>query len=531
MAYSKAPREDTYSQHTLPAWYSYNPDQGSDIFISNNSFPTGVQNGVPRSYKPSPEMDDLLSVQTRAPLNGAVIDDGNTDSMVSRGMYVWEKTSTATYYFAIVGVRVYSSTDGITWAHVNTLLTSATTPVNFTEFINSATNTKALVLVDGVEGYVYTTNAAGTKITDVDFPSPHLPYPVFLDGYLFLAKKDTGDIYNSNLNSATAWTAGDFVSSEMYPDDIKAIAKIDNYLLAIGSQGSEYFYDAANATGSPLRRVDGASLPFGTFYPNSIAVNKNILTMLANMNDGEPCLIHIESMKWKEITPSFLIQTLNENIKTESLVIADVWGYYARHNGDLHYYMNYSANSGTFMTFGYSFKHDTWFMNTIVNGGGQDNFPVTRTSFGGSAALTYVLGYINSKPFFAEWGYNTDVNGSDVITNAGFGTAGADNGVITLTINTPMLTFGTMNLKTMSRFCVNAQQMNTSTPPVATIYWDDFDGTGSADTTLTLQSTSQSMLPCVFRLGAFRKRKMSVSFAGGMMIVNGFECSINKGMN
>lgn len=31
------------------------------------------------------------------------------------------------------------------------------------------------------------------------FPTPHVPTPVFLDGYIFLSKANTADIYNSDL--------------------------------------------------------------------------------------------------------------------------------------------------------------------------------------------------------------------------------------------------------------------------------------------------------------------------------------------
>jgi len=104
---------------------------------------------------------------------------------------------------------------------------------------------------------------AGTEITSADFPTPHCPFPVFMDGYLFVAKSGTQDIYNSNLDDPALWTAGDYISAEMYPDKIVALSKNNNYIYALGSNSIEYFYDAAVATGSPLGRHDSAVQQFG----------------------------------------------------------------------------------------------------------------------------------------------------------------------------------------------------------------------------------------------------------------------------
>jgi len=288
---------------------------------------------------------DEIHAVTREPIHAYQVVNSN---LINRGCYVWEKSVGTTYYFSVNGTGVYSSTDRITWTLVNTLATTATTPVRFTEFING-TNTKTLVLVDGVEGYVFTSNAAGSKIVDADFPTPHIPFPVFLDGYLFLAKTGTGDIYNSNLEDPTAWTPGDFISSELYPDDIQALVKINNYLLVVGTQGCEYFYDAANPTASPLARYDGGSLAFGTQVPNSIASNKNVAMFIANNNDGENTITVIEDFKSREIDASFVIAALNTRLSAASnpTTAAAVRGFFFRQFGKMFYGLSFQGDVAT----------------------------------------------------------------------------------------------------------------------------------------------------------------------------------------
>ncbi len=540
MAFKRNPTNDTYSQHFIPACYTLHTDpytSGVNLTLGH-----GMRNLVPKKYKVSgAEGDDMLYAVNRPPITAAVIDVANTSGMPARGVYVWEKTTSLKYYFVVVNNRVYTSDDAITWTHVDTLLNVGSDPVGFTEFLNSATNTKSLVLVDGFEGYVYTSNAAGTKITDADFPSPHLPFPVYLDGYLFLAKPDTGDIYNSDLNSATAWTAGSFISSELYPDDMQAITKVNNYLLAIGTQGCEYFYDNANPTGSPLKRIDGANLPFGTFFPWSIASNKDTVTFLANMNDGEPAIVHIKGQEWKEITPDFMMPILLSWIDTVSISYSNVWGYYTRSRGDLLYCLNTEANpinTSTRDTWAFSFDHGMWMLFSITGDASytQQAFPITRTAFSGKTPVTYCIGYINGRPFFGKWSEGADgtlAYGVDQITDSGLtGPGGTDSLSMICQVTTPILTFGTLNLKEMSRFGINGHYIPEQTPSVFKVSCYDWPGASSTYDLSFSPTSDDTPNPFLAQCGSFRKRSISVKAypEGGGVAIFGFYCDINKDM-
>lgn len=550
MAFTKAPEQQTYSTERIPGCYGVELRDYSTLYENNigllGSPDPGMVNLLPRTYKIGTDTEIVISV-TRPPLKGGRIVDAVTHANAdARGVYIWEKTSSLIYYFAVCGTKVYTSTNGSTWTAVTTLSTNATTPVGFTEFID-ATNVKKLVLVDGVEGYVFTSDAAGTKITDADFPTPHLPFPVFLDGYLFLAKTDTGDIYNSNLNDPALWTAGDFISSELYPDDLKAIAKINNYLLAIGTQGSEYFYDASNATGTPLARMEGASLPFGTYFPYSIATNKNSLVLVANNNDGEPTIKIIENLKYSDIDTAIMAPVINNFIST-SLTTADfIWGGFMRIGGDLLYFLNLSANRGPSGTdtglikvpfFAYSTKHKMWV--EFRAGTSIRRFPVTRTTFSGkTAAATYVQGWdgVNGVPFFGTCTFGTGVTPAEVqdeVTNTNF-----NSSVITIEIRTPAFDFGTMNLKTHSRLGIHIQfGKSATTQHSGTIDWINSDysygiadvGTRTIDMTLTNRSTNGNAFPFITQLGQFRSRSFRFTYSGREAVqIFGFELDINKG--
>jgi hypothetical protein len=534
MAYTATPETQTYSSQRVPAAYTMDLRPNSILLGSSSVYQdAGMVNLLPMRYKNPITKEDEIHAITRQPIHGIKVGTG-----INRGLYVWEKSVGTTYYFCVNGTGVYTSTDAVTWTQVDTLLTSATTPVRFTEFINDV-NTKSLVMVDGVEGYVYTSNAAGTKITDADFPTPHIPFPIYLDGYLFLAKAGTGDIYNSDLYDPALWTAGNFISSELYPDDVQALVKVNNYLLAIGQAGGEYFYDAGTAPGTPLARSDGVSLPFGTQFPNSIASNKDTVVLIANNNDGENTIKVIQDFKAENINPSFLISDLNARLMASSnpTTAAAVRGYFFRQAGLMYYAIAFQGDTSSpnllNSTFVYGF--DTkWWTEFRIGAGGGSPFPVyfsAPISQTGKIA-TYVSGHYGGFPFFARM-----EEGSD----ATFANTAVDNIVNTGTANiyvelrTPNLDFGTRNTKSMHRFGVDMTENTSSTSTSGStislnVSWTDDDfATFSTERSLIFGASLN--FPFLTQLGQFRQRAFKITYADTCFLrLKGLEMDINKGM-
>jgi hypothetical protein len=530
MAYTKAPTQDTYSSVRIPAAYDLDLRPNSE-YLDGTSWnqDAGMVNLLPKKVD-TPSGAEIHAV-TREPLHGYRVTASN---LINRGCYLWEKSVGTVYYFSVNGTGVFTSTDGSTWTQVNTLLTNATTPVRFTEFIDGS-NQKSLIMVDGVEGYVFTSNAAGTKITDVDFPSPHVPFPVYLDGYLFLAKAGTGDIYNSNLENPSAWTAGDFISSELYPDDIQALVKVNNYLLVIGTQGSEFFYDAANATGSPLARYDGGSLPFGTHFPNSIASNKNTVVLIANNNDGENTIKVIEDFNDKDIDTS-VIPMLNMRLTAASnpTTAAAVRGYFFRQFGQLFYVLAFQGDTAApdLRNGTWCFSFETgWWSELRIGAAGNNPFPVyfSTMSMGSNRIANYVSGHVGGVPFVAtlEEGATASYahTAKDHILN------GPASEHIYHEVRTPNLDFGTRNRKYMYRFGVilTDHTSTTSTTDGLSISWSD-DDSQTYTTPVPLYFGATYDYPFITQLGSFRQRTFKITYSGDAFLrLKAIEMDINKG--
>ena len=529
MAYSKTPVQDTHSSQRLPPVYPLDMRIGVTPGNCTTRVDAGMVNLLPRKVKEKKDDDPILHAESRLPIcAGEVVSTSNP----VRGCYVWQKTATDVYYFVVVGMLIYTSTTGLagSWTAVTSFITpGVNTPVGFAEFID-ASATKSLVLVDGVEGYVFTSNAAGTKILDADFPSPHIPCPIFMDGFLFLAKANTADIYNSDLNDPSAWTTGSFISSELYPDDVVGLAKINNYLVAIGTRGCEYFYNAANATGTPLARYDGGVLPFGTSIPYSLATTENLAVFIANNNDGEATIKVIEDFKHKEIDAPWLMPYINLALNGGA-DSANIRGYLIRQNGDLLYCLRVPGTSNTNDAgngvFAYSFDAQQWTEFSCGTEGAMFNVMATHNGTNGNIA-TFVAGnyFTEDIAYFGSLGPSS-------LTSGYFDGYGQDyfNGSSTVVpfqteVRTMPLDFGTMNRKFMYRFAVGMTFNDNDVSPDLTLYWSD----GDYNFTNSVSLSTDYDFPFATQLGMFRRRAFKlVSSSPYMVRYKFFEVDINKG--
>jgi hypothetical protein len=534
MAYTATPETQTYTTQEIPAVYDLDIPAGATSGLTSSG--AGMINVLPVKHGNEVwgETRYCIAAPNMVPSTAAPIGG------VPRGMYVWEKTIGTTYYFVVAhddatsSSKVYTSTDASTWSVVNTLGTDATTPVRFTEFIDG-TNVKKLVMVDGLEGYVFTTNAAGTKIVDADFPTPHVPFPVFIDGYLFLAKAATGDIYNSDLNDPAVWTAGSFISSELYPDDIQALVKVNNYLLAIGTQGCEYFYDAANPTASPLARIDSLSLPFGTPFPNSLACTKDTVVFLANNNDGSVTLKAIEGTKSVDI-PCPFISYLNYLLSNSYTTAAKLRGMFFRHGNSLCYALKFDgANKDVISNVPYlvySFDAQMW---TEYQWSTSTTFTVCFTAGTiSNQLLTYVAGYSGEASatgiFFGTF---VPQQSSGIAQD----TVGGVSVNIPQEIRTTPQDFDSINTKTLLRFGIVYTTLPALTLALGiplVLKYTDSNAYGSFSTSYTIASTNGYGFPFFQQLGSFRQRVFKITYSGASgysVRFKRFEVKINRHMN
>lgn len=411
-----------------------------------------------------------------------------------RGCYYWEDANRV-LVATDNDVSIYDSNAGVLLTTLNNILGTSTGDVGFSEFLFD-TNITKVVVTDGTT--LGTVDIAGVWVasSDPDMPVPHLPDPVFLDGYLFLVKVGTADIYNSNLNDPLAYTPGDFISCEMFPDTVLKFAKLNNYLVAFGSASIEYFWDAANETGSPLQRNDTPVKLVG--YLGGFAQSANRIYFVGNSSTSTPDIYMLEDFKIEPIGDA----TTRRYLESLTTVLNTNIGNITSFMGHDFYVMNVSA-----LTYAYDLKEKQWTRWAYKQFG---NFPLDQ-----SISVKSNTTYTSAVHF-----------NSDVVMLKFSPTAYQDNGVsFTSRIVTERQSFETYNQKSMSRFIVRGDRPTTDA--FLLVSWSDDDyQTFTPARALNLNQD----IPCLWRLGQFRRRAFKLEFSENAPLrLEGMDVELNLG--
>ena len=197
-------------------------------------------------------------------------------------------TPTGTGSIALFIITVSSATGiyvGMTVTGTGVAPNAKVTNINGTDITVSIANTAA------VSGTITFTDLGSNGVLTPalnSFPDgPYVSGVVFLDNYVFIGTAPgamSSDavpvpignrIYNSALNDPTTWGASDYLTFEQTTDTLVGIAKHLNYLVAFGKVSTQFFYDQANASASPLGVAASYTSEVGCANGDSIVATSN----------------------------------------------------------------------------------------------------------------------------------------------------------------------------------------------------------------------------------------------------------------
>jgi hypothetical protein len=300
-----------------------------------------------------------------------------------RGLYAWGATAKI---YSVFANKVYSGTTDL-----GVTLAGSTGRVWWWEQ-HVDTGTRQLIMSDGADNYNITTADAITQIDqadDGDYPQTNLGCIVGLDGYIFQAQSD-GQIWNSDLNSAVAWTATSFLTADTHGGDLEALHKQKDQIIAFSKNRVEFFFNNGNPTGSPLLRIDQNTLGFGIAHKNSLAFSgETAIFVSENSSDGDGgrSVYMISSLgKVTEIASPNLIRFL----VAEGATISTCTAWMERVAGQLIYVLNLDAAERTFV---YSVDNGMWCEWEAAAGSAKFN-GIAATSLAG---VTYVQDVSNGR--------------------------------------------------------------------------------------------------------------------------------------
>jgi hypothetical protein len=485
MAFTKAPANETYSTQNVKLM---------NVWESRNPAATKDNEGLNLFYEFVSEKktkDEDFFVVKRDGCTARPMDIAGNATGAIRSFYHWEDKDLLIVVVAR-DMLFFTSSTGAFLSKVTNAFVNTTGEVGFTEYLYSI-DTATVIATDGTTYGEITAARTWTVCTDPDLPTPHLPFVEYINGYTFVVKVGSADIYNSNNDNPMAWTAGDYISTEMLPDTIIRIGKLNNYLIAFGSASIEYFWDAANVSQSPLQRYDTPVKYIG--YLGGYATLANKIYFVGNSATAAPDVYVLEDLKITEVSDSVLRRFL--------VTLSSFRGNIVSFGG--HDFFWITAGS---LTYAYDIDNGLWHRMTWKQ---QVDFPIqeAHTLFASGIGTVTVFNLVGDNVIYA-------------FVNQTYQDAGVD---FTFRVITDPEFFDTYNRKTAGRISVIGDRPPTSTTLTMQSTDDDYQ-TWSTARTVELNSE----IPKFERNGQFRRRawKLSVT-ANNPVRLKQLDVEINKG--
>jgi len=360
------------------------------------------------------------------------------------------------------------------------------------------------------------------------FPSPHIPTPIFIDGYVMLAKASSADIYNCALENVDSWNPADYITSEMFPDDIKALARQNNQVVAFGEYGTEFFYDngANQVTGTPLARNQNTFLQIGTPAPYCIGQSEQNCFFIGVSLTGGRTVWKLDGFNATTVGTPAIDRILTE----EDSNIVNSTGYLIRISG--HFFFVICLTSRTLV---YDIDLGLWHEWTSTT---QSTIGSSQIN-GDDLNVLAINGNDSSSPIFITtgfvWRHGADTcscanNGKMYILHESDGriayfdpTAYTDiSQVIRAEVNTSIIDFGNYNRKFLHRVTVLGDQASN----LIFLKWTDDD----YQTWSALKSLSIANRPVFHRLGSFRRRAFNIYYTDNSPLrLDGLEFVYSEG--
>ncbi len=351
---------------------------------------------------------------------------------LARGIHTWNLTTTpgaTPDCWAIVGngTNAYAFKNGV---QQGSALTDSSQMWSFAEMSGAA---KDLVFAGLTSGLYYTSGGAPAAVTEPSGIGSYIVGLAFLDNTAYLMDEKC-QIFGSNLNDPTTWDALNLIVAQKVAGNGVGLFHQGAYIIALKTSSMEVFYDAANATGSPLRQIDGSTNHFGCGDRNTLQVIDDTAIYLSS-NKGSPQFVQVDNLTPKPISPApvnrliSLWQSGGLTYSWQSKIVGH--RFYGATNTQLNLTLVYDIDQGL------------WYLWTDSNG---NYFPCA--GMGLNSSFQHVMLHpSNGELYEMDGDYNLPT----------------DNGVISpVDIYTPFADFGTMYNKVIPRVYFRADRTSGS---------------------------------------------------------------------
>lgn len=310
MAYTNSPTNSTYKTVRLDFTAMSNNRVAENTLLAAQDDEGTRDAGILNMYY------DRVSNENKERWVGLKKRQGLSDTDIEASAFVdilghlYDEDTRVLYWADSTNVYLYDFFNGVGPTIIETWATPANV-VGFCSFLKATTGAKFIIYTNGTEMFTWN-GATSTAVSDPQLPTPHQPSPVYLDNFLFIIKSDTGDIYNSDFDDPTSWTAGNYISTEINADYARKLVKVKNYLICFGFESIEYFYNGGIESGSPLIRNDAYTKKIG--YIAGLAQWEDKIIFVGNP-PGLPGRVYIlDGETVKSVSNKYVNQALNRPV-------------------------------------------------------------------------------------------------------------------------------------------------------------------------------------------------------------------------
>lgn len=294
-------------------------------------------------------------VYKRPGLGNQVIVNNNAPGM---GVYTWNN-------------NVYSIFAGILYKNGAQVATGLDTTGGVYQFSSIMGSDPKMVMNNGAQGYAYDDTAllsANLHSLSPSYPQYTVKGWAYLDGASYVMQHFFGTaitpavIWGSAINSVTNsgdWDPLNFITAQIEPDSGVCMAKQLVYVVALCQWSTEFFFDAGNATGSPLQSIPGSKSSYGCASQDSVQNIEDVLFWLSTNRSASNQIIMCERLQPRVISTKAIDRLLN---KIDTSLI---YSWQIKLNGHSFYVITFvNAN----LTLAYDIKENMWSQWTDTNG-------------------------------------------------------------------------------------------------------------------------------------------------------------------
>lgn len=403
--------------------------------------------------------------------------------------------------------------------------------------------------VQGNKGY-YIDDGAPTTLVEI----AHASFPdatnnrtladgcVVLDGTLYVLANVTAnnnaEIWGSALNDLTTWSGTNFLTASKNTDRGVYIGLHHSNIFVLGNESVEFFYNAGNATGSPLSARTDISYNIGCVDGKSVFVDNDEVFFVGKSTTSGVGVFKMSGMQIEKISPPSLDSYLSSALTIEGLSVMGS-GLFA--GGRTFYIVTLYTTSSNVITpvetIVYNSRSSTWtFWEHASSAVAQ--FPLVQwtsaTSLSGSTIVTG-KGVLSNGDYLECYDdfYPQDRIRGTLIYESGVFESGVYNDIaasgdqITMKVRIGHLDFDTRN----NKFMWEVRPVCDSTEASQTLiirYADDNHSTFSTDRTVNLNNANDKLT----RLGRFRSRTFEIEYSGTEPLrLQGLEVNVTPATN